>query len=229
MLTAKNFKAVLMLPCVVMKNPKMIFFRIPKNASTSLHRGYLQPNYVTLNMKTNKTGFTKFLEEVTFDWFEEAFKFTFVRNPWDRFVSLYVYFTTYAPKKKGSPLADRWEGPIPSFEEFVLNFEKICETRDDIRSHAIKQTAFAYHKEWKFVDFIGRFESLKKDFDHVREELGLKIEPLEHMMQTEHEHYSLFYNDRTRRKVTRLYQADIENFGYRFYQSKLVARGSDLS
>lgn len=224
MITKETFKKVLSLPCVVMENPKMIFFRIPKNASTTLHRGYFQSNYVTLNARTNRRGFENWLENVTYEWFEEAFKFTFVRNPWDRFVSLYIYFTTYTPKKRGKPLADRWEGEVPSFEKFTLEFEKICEERIDIKNHAVKQVEFVYRDGYKFVDYVGKFESLKKDFDHVRERLELKCEPLSHLMKTDHEHYSLYYNDKTRRKVARLYQADIEYFGYRFYRSKLVGR-----
>ncbi len=224
MITRKNYKEVLSLPCVVMVNPKMIFFRIPKNASTTLHRGYLQPNYVTLNERTNRKGFHQWKEEVDFDWFLQAFKFTFVRNPWDRFVSLYMYFTTYTPKRVGSPLADRWEGNVPTFDEFTMNFEEICESRIDIRNHAMKQTDFAYHDGYKFVDFVGKFENLKKDFEHVREVLGLTKEPLDHLMKTDHPHYSNFYKEDTKKKVAELYAEDIDYFGYRYYQSKLVNR-----
>jgi hypothetical protein len=145
-------------------------------------------------------------------------------------VSLYVYFTTYTPKKKGAPLADRWTGPIPSFKEFVMDFEKICETRPDIKNHATLQSRFAFHEEDQFVDYIGRFENLRNDFDTVVERLGLlSAYPYEHMMKTEHEHYSAFYDTDTRQKVNLLYKEDIYNFGYRFYQSKLVKRQNDLT
>ena len=207
----------------------MIFFRIPKNASTTIHRGYLQPNYVTLNERTNNKGFLKWRENVSYEWFQEAFKFTFVRNPWDRFVSLYVYFTTYAPKKKGAPLADRWTGLIPSFKEFVMDFEKIIETRTDINNHATLQSLFAFDDGDQYVDFVGRFENLKEDFEFVRSGLGLKIEGLDHMMKTEHDHYSAFYDEETRQKVSEMFKLDIHSFGYRFYQSKLVARQDDLT
>jgi hypothetical protein len=145
-------------------------------------------------------------------------------------VSLYVYFTTYTPKKKGSPLADRWVGPIPSFKEFVMDFEKICETRDDIKNHAILQSEFAFHERTQFVDYIGRFENLAGDLDTVVERIGLLSKyPYEHLMKTEHEHYSAYYDEETRKKVNELYKEDIYNFGYRFYQSKLVARQNDLT
>lgn len=225
MLTKENFKKVLSLPCVVMENPKMIFFRIPKNASTTIHRGYLQPNYTTLNERTNKRGFLEWREKVSFDWFQAAFKFTFARNPWDRFVSLYVYFTTYTPKKKGAPLADRWVGPIPSFKEFVMDFEKICETRPDIKNHATFQSLFAFDEGEQYVDFIGRFENLREDFETVKAKIGLTAPyELDHLMKTEHDHYSAFYSEESRKKINEMYKQDIYNFGYRFYQSKLVAR-----
>lgn len=218
MLTEKNFKTVLNLPCVIIKKPRVVFFRVPKNASTSIHRGYLQPNYVTLNMRTNRKGFTDFMKEVSFSWFQSAFKFMFSRNPWDRFVSLYVYFTTYAPKRVGSPLADRWKGKIPTFKEFTMEFEEICKDRIDIKNHAMHQTQFAFFGEESFVNFVGKFENLKRDFATIRSLSGLTVpQELGHLMKTNHPHYSAFYDEETRRKVHELYIDDIFNFNYHFW------------
>lgn len=219
MITAKNFREVLALPCVVVENPKMIFFRVPKAASTSIHRGYLAENYDTLNVKTSNKRFFQWMKSVTFDWFTKAYKFTFVRNPWDRFVSLYVYFTTYVPKSKGSPLAYRFKRdnePIPTFLQFVDNFDDLCGRREDIRNHTLPQHIFAFHKGTQFVDYIGRFEHLDLDMSRVQLSQKLVYERLEHRMRTDHDHYRSFYNDDTRRKVGKMFKKDVKLFDYEF-------------
>lgn len=226
MVRVDNFRSVLDLPCVVVEDPPLIFFRVPKAASTSIHRGYLRQHYPTLNMKTSRTPFTEWRDKVSHKWVMDAFKFTFVRNPWDRFVSLYMYFTTWAPKRKGSPLSLRWEQRIPSFHEFVMEFDSICKTREDIKAHAMSQTQFAYYKGHRFVDFIGKFESLKKDFEFVQETCNLVKEELPHRMKTDRDHYSMYYDEEMKEKVTNLYREDIETFGYKYYKSKLVGRAS---
>lgn len=216
MLTEKELKKVLSLPCVVLEKQKIIFFRVPKNASTSIHRGYLQRNYTTLNKRTSSRAFTKWKENVTKDWFEQAFKFTFVRNPWDRFVSLFVYFTTYESQKPENSLIKRWNGDIPSFRRFTLDFENICSNRVDIKSHAMKQIDFVLCNGKKFVDFVGHFEFLVLEFNSVIRALELKREPLKHMMKTEHPPYMNFYDAETRQKVYELYKEDVEYFQYDF-------------
>jgi hypothetical protein len=180
-------------------------------------------------MKTSKEPFKKFRNQVSYAQFMDMFKFTFVRNPWDRMVSLYVYFTTWAPPRKGKPLSERWIGRIPSFHEFVMEFDSICKTREDIKNHAIPQTQFAFYKNHRYVNFIGKFESLKKDFKFIQGALNLVEDELPHRMVTERSHYSMYYEREMKEKVEELYKEDIEVFGYKYYKSKLVGRGSPES
>lgn len=226
MMTSNNFRNVLDLPCVVVEDPPLIFFRVPKVASTSIHRGYFRQHYSTLNMKTSRKSFIEFRDQVSYAQFMDMFKFTFVRNPWDRMLSLYMYFTTFVPKSKGSPLSERWVGRIPSFQEFVMEFESICKVREDIKNHAIPQTQFAFYKNYRYVNFIGKFESLKKDFKFVQDTLNLVKDELLRKMSTEHGHYSMYYDRETKEKVAELYKEDIETFGYKYYKSKLLGRTS---
>lgn len=212
----EKFKDILDLPCVVVHDPALIFFRIPKNASTSIHRGYLRNNYPTINRKTSRHAYNKWQAEVSYEEFESYFKFCFVRNPWDRFVSLYIYFTRWRPEKGGRPLENRWEGNIPSFKEFTMNFEEICSTRKDIEQHAMNQAQFVFFNGKRFLDFVGKFEHLERDFIFVMNQLNLKDGNLPHYTKTKHHHYSYYYDDDTKEKVRELYEEDIKVFNYRF-------------
>jgi len=118
------------------------------------------------------------------DW-DSYFKFTFVRNPWDLVVSDF-----FARNGK-------------DFKEFVLRIPKWD-----------NQCYFILDSSGKsLVDFIGRFENLHKDFDHICNRIGIKAN-LFHFRNTLHGHYSKYYDDETREKVARLFRQDIEYFGF---------------
>lgn len=216
-----HFKEILTLPCVVIPDKQLVFFRVPKVAGTSIHHGYFREHYLTLNKKTSNRAFSEWHKNITYKQFESLFKFTFVRNPWDRFVSLYVYFTSWV-SKYGSTLVHRWKEDVPSFTDFTMNFGEILETREDIKNHAIPQTQFAYCDGEMYVDFIGRFERLKEDFGDLLKMLNLKIGKLPHLTKTERLHYSHYYDEDTKKRVGSIYEEDIETFGYSYRKSRLV-------
>jgi hypothetical protein len=87
------------------------------------------------------------------------------------------------------------------------------------------------------VDFVGKFEQLQQDFEHVCAQLGIEKSKLPHVNssdkksrelrrkfknfihrndETELRSYVDFYDDETRDLVARMYQSDIEMFNYRF-------------
>lgn len=123
--------------------------------------------------------------------FDDYFKFTFVRNPWDQMVSEWKYFN----KVLGQNL---------SLKESLTKF---CIWGEHYR----EQVAFAIG-----CDFIGRFEKLQKDFEIVCETIGIRKRKLPHMNTGRHRHYTEYYDDETRAIVAEKYARDIEYFGYRF-------------
>ena len=68
------------------------------------------------------------------------------------------------------------------------------------------------------VDFVGRFESLQRDFDKITERLSIERTVLPKLNATNHRHYSTYYTERTKDLVARLYRTDVEYFGYTFEQ-----------
>jgi hypothetical protein len=161
--------------------------------------------------------------------FDAYFKFSFVRNPWDRLVSEYRY--------RGYPVR-------VDFKTFV--FEHLPERQfSDLYTHIVPQYDFLHDEGGKLlVDFVGRYESLQADFDVVCSRLGLPATPLPHVngsgarrppvrtlndvkkllrrwlwnLERRHTfpHYTQYYDDETRDHVARLYRKDIEAFGYSF-------------
>jgi hypothetical protein len=66
------------------------------------------------------------------------------------------------------------------------------------------------------VDYVGRFENLQNDFDVVCDKIGMDTPSLPRALETQHEHYTEYYDSETREHVGLRYKEDIEYFGYEF-------------
>jgi hypothetical protein len=159
---------------------------------------------------------------VTPEEFSGFFKFSFVRNPWDRILSEYRYRNYFQHR---------------SFRDFVLN-KLPGPGWDDQYRHVMPQYDMLHDEQGNLlVDFVGRFESLQQDFDRICGVLGITMSTLPHRNPSDKKsrdlkrklrnflfrngenglrHASDFYDDETRDAVARYYRKDIETFGYEF-------------
>jgi len=128
------------------------------------------------------------------------YRFAFVRNPWDRMVSIY-----HRRKREGILNTD--------FRNFVCS--KGIQTRVPRRFTQINQLDWISLGGKLAVDFVGRFENLAEDWKRVACILGLP-ELLPHENASQHDHYRTYYDKETKEIVSQQFQCDIEYFGYRF-------------
>lgn len=138
---------------------------------------------------------------------DRKFKFSFVRNPWDRLVSLYSFrlVKDRIPEDDGTPLTfeswiERAYGPAAGAPG-LLNGEQVNWLSDE-QGRII-------------VDFVGRFERLADDFAQVAARLDRDVE-LPHLNASQRGPYPDYYSDRTRQLVEQRFANDIEAFGYEF-------------
>lgn len=132
-------------------------------------------------------------------WFN-YYKFAFVRNPWDRFVSLYHF------RKKYQTMHIRGR----SFKRCMMAMFREYPPR------VHQQHFWVMDGDTQIVDFIGRFENLHEDFAKVCKAIGAEGVVLGHHNKTEHAHYSHYYDDECLEFVTANCARDIELFGYKF-------------
>ena len=134
------------------------------------------------------------------------YKFSFVRNPWSRFLSEYYYM-----------IAESLLPPNFSFKDFCLHEDAIVEYGWDY--HDKSQHEFIFDSNGNsLVDFIGKLENLQEDFNIVCDKIGIPRKQLPHENKTNHKHYTEYYDDETREIVAKKYAKDIEYFGYKFGQ-----------
>jgi hypothetical protein len=183
-----------------------IFVHIPKTAGLSVCEA----------LYGNKAGGHSSIRhyEIAFSKkdFSSYFKFAFVRNPWDRLHSAYVFL-----KKGGLNALDKAFGDtLPdSFETFVLGL-----TPQAVYSyvHLIPQTVFLCSHAGRelSVDFIGRFENTQKDFNIVRQQVNPAAQMV-HLNRTDgRTDYRDAYTPQMAIIVRDLYARDVEVLGYDF-------------
>lgn len=187
-----------------------VFIHIPKAAGTSVLTEISDGDYKRDHCKY------KIYLDANPDKFKAYYKFCFIRNPFDRMVSIYNYL-----KNDGNKADDTyWGGLIrqkyPSFDEFVLNFLN----DKNIHEHAIFTPQYLFifnHKHESMVDFIGKFESINDDYQVIATQLNLK-NSLPHINQSKSlkKHYKDYYqNDDVVEKIVKLYQLDFDLLGYK--------------
>ena len=135
--------------------------------------------------------------------FDEYFKFSFVRNPWDWQVSIYHYVL---------------QSPENEFHELVRGFRDFAEYLDwrINREGPELLTEFVLSETGEpLVDYIGRYETLAEDFAKVCERIGI-ASTLPHKNRSAHRDFREYYTPATRALVAEAYREDIEYFGYEF-------------
>ena len=191
---------------------KCIFIHIPKTAGTSIESalggwGLTQDNEHKLLGDVYQSQHHT-LQSIEKTLRQKYFKFTFVRNPWDRFVSLYFYY-----KGGGNQKSD-----IHLKKYIPLDFKSfVTQPLDTIipRSHLESQFSYLEESGKIELDFIGRFERLEDDYKYIRTKFGLD-QKLSITRKSIHKHYTEYYDDETRQIVADKYAKDIEYFRYKF-------------
>jgi hypothetical protein len=148
-------------------------------------------------------------------------KFTIVRNPWDRFVSSYVYATT-----RNSYWHNDQLGLHPDYALLSENsFEECCRIACVQRQSLRHEAWFPQHlwvtrpedgQQRIMVDHVLRYERLEEDMTALCERLGMPSAELPCINASERRDYRDYYNTRTAAMVAELYATDIKVFGYEF-------------
>ena len=220
---------------------KFVFLRIPKSAGKSIDTA-LKPYYMPLpavfrtrdkNEREEKSFSQHFsyrdcLHHVGSLDISTFFKFAFVRNPWCRTASYY-----FSKENRSRFMNKR----IPSMKKNFSSWIKEIKEKDEswymkkqkttsdagrypvLHCQQIQYLTEDMSTEGRIaVDFVGRFESLRKDLDHIEEQIGIKINlPKRKLGKAKgKKHYSLYYNEESIEMIRDLFAKDIEYFGYEF-------------
>ena len=205
---------------------KFIFIHIPKCAGSSIRKalknagvlldweGPVRPEHkakYSINEKwlhhLQAPALKSLLPENVWDTF---FKFTFVRNPWDRLVSEYHFNKRmYAINPHFRLRRPEWTQSLDkssNFDEWIkLGIEYVRPSMGFISDENGKL----------LVDFVGRHENLQQDFQYACDRIGIHAE-LPHEMRSEHAAYRSYYSEDTKKVVQQHFAEEIDLFQYGF-------------
>jgi hypothetical protein len=203
---------------------KYIFIHIPKSASSSVDASlssficHPEPKFHHMGISSVRSLFTNLN-------INDYFKFTFTRNPWDRFVSLYNDMSKRRMDKTGTlalsrnlRLQNTLYHQCKTFKEFCLRFEEDSFWRSE--PHHLPQSDLVTINNKITMDFIGKVENIKDDFTNIIDTVKLddKNLNLEHLNSTQVKinDYRSYYDKETIDCIYRIYKKDVELFNYDF-------------
>lgn len=201
---------------------RCIFIHIPKTGGDSIEWAIWGPRrreaelfggFVTALGNKYQTGGLQHLlarqvrQEVGAATFAACFRFTVVRNPWDRVVSQYA-FMARRPDLRA----------LIGMPEDACLAEYLDRTGQVEHVQWMPQRAFIEDADGQWlVDVVARFERLRQDMAEIFARIGMAGVELPHRNASRRARdYRGYYDAATRRIVALRYGGDIEAFGYRF-------------
>lgn len=159
---------------------------------------------------THQHGTAKeFIEHFGRDEWDAGFKFTFVRNPWDRAFALF-HFRSIKDREtqRAKPLV---------FAEWL---QRVFVENDP--DYYTNPKMFMPQTEWLLDDAgkislnqIARFENKEADFAKICQVLGIEVE-LPERSSPRLPDYREFYDPDTTELISQWFASDIDRFGYSF-------------
>lgn len=152
---------------------------------------------------------------------KKIYKFTYVRNPFERLVSCYVQKIENRREKNLYKEINYCMGildNIKNFEEFVKQIVKIPESWAD--RHFKAQYSYVYNDDIILVDYVGKVEELPYSYKKIQDKYGLTR--LEHKNKSNKKRWESYYTKETAALVYEYYKKDILLFGYEFEYKKLI-------
>jgi len=189
---------------------KCIFIHIPRTAGTSVEQS-IRPDWTFSDFHKEKHLLASTAKKLYSEYWDNYFKFSFVRNPWDRMVSMSKYSGFY-----GCNIID---GKL-SIEQYI---KKFAGAEVDPRSKSYGDdsetipNAVYLNILNEDVDFVGRFENLQEDYNTICSIIGCTNKLLhKEKGARKKKNYADFYTEATQKIVGEKYTKDIEYFNYKF-------------
>ena len=210
---------------IISHKHKFIFFAVPKTATHAIRqalREHTGPDdweqqvlfgeqYLPIpeiaRIKHGHVSVRQIQQHLDADVWNSYFKFGFVRNPFDRYVSTCFFLNRNQPDFPASARTFMKRAlTVPRFRQRILVRPQNLQLLADDGEIAL--------------DAVGRYESLQQSYDDLCRQIGIPAKDLERKNPSRHAAYTEYYDDELRDIVGEYYQDDLSIFGYDFPPSE---------
>ena len=190
---------------------KCLFVHIPKAAGISIGKAIFGRN------TGNHTFVSQYQIAFSKKEFNSMFKFSFVRNPWDRLYSAYTFLSNGGRNENDKKWFDHHLGEYKDFESFVLDW--VNNRNIELGIHFIPQYKFLTNPgSTKLkVDFVGRYESIDSDWEFVKSQIELEgiLAKVNESIGRKND-FRDCYSNKMKAVVAEAYYEDTRLFKYKF-------------
>lgn len=211
---------------MISHNHQCIFIHIPRTGGSSIEQliwpekreEELWMGFIDRYSNKYQTGGLQHLlakqikQEIGDYIFRKYWKFTLIRNPWEKILS------TYLSIKWARPDIREFIGmkPNDNFQKFLDLTEKKGHTQWE------PQFRFIYDDNGvKLVDYIGRYERYDNDVITILQKIGIYSQIIPHIYSSNSKNYIHLYDQETKERVSERYHQDIDLFNYEFPEEDL--------
>jgi hypothetical protein len=154
------------------------------------------------------------------DYWDEYFKFSFVRHPVTRVMSCLKFAEHFGLSlSKGNRIG--FDGYRALFgDRIVLEFDHRFYQREQVLRPQHTEGSVYGNILDEELDFIGKFENLPKDVEFLRDRLGIPKKKLRHLERSRTS--SLRPDEQVIADIECLYARDFERFGYGLHDTHLL-------
>ncbi|WP_445363384.1 sulfotransferase family 2 domain-containing protein [Microbulbifer sp. ANSA003] len=201
------------------KTYNIAYKRIPKSACTTIEKWLAEhhnnhtktPDLKIHSEEANSLYFDKV--ETNKSALPNCYTFTFVRNPYDRFLSFYKnkILTDKPEKHIFKNLKDYGIYPNMPIEECALRLSEV-KNMAKLNPHVIPQSLFIFSGRVSEIDFIGRLENFHSDSRHLQQKINSKI-PFR--ISNTSKDNQLTLSTRSKTLIAKAYKKDFILLGYK--------------
>ena len=212
------------------------FRNVPRTGSTSFKywvRANIQDREILIDPEHPNMLAHRSLDQIKELWPNYGTTFGFVRNPYDRLVSIFHFVGQDAKKRlkkrvNNSDFEDLTRIPIESDLKILFQYNKGFDHwirnkhRDDGAIYAAlsmlnnkDEETQMYHFSGVAPDVIVKLENMTTEFVKIQELLGCNVSPM-HVNSSLHGDYRDYYTDDTRKIASRWLEQDLDTFKYTF-------------
>ncbi len=224
---------------IISHDNEFIFVHIPKTAGTSINEALTReptitsqkikrklkhlPSLINPNQPTHPKLITpkvekhakaiKIKQKVGNTLWDNYFTFSFIRNPWDLMVSSYKWWLQKAHMWPHLAQDIKYIKNMDGFKTFLKSpygTNMINEHQGTIMDWLTDE------KDTVIVDYVGKFETLEKDFRKICKKLAINEPALPRINVTNRYDYRNYYDYESRQWITERFSKTIEQFGYTF-------------